>query len=64
MSSLSSCSKILQLFIENINTKIKLNSLFSNKKEKENELDLPRSVIYSTESNDFTSLSWIVAHPY
>ena len=63
MSSLSSCSKILQPFILHINIKIKINSLFSNKK-KENELDLPRSVIYSTESNDLTSLSWIASHPY
>ena len=43
--------KVLQLFFLNSNTIIKPNSLFSNTK-KENELDPPRSVIYSTESND------------
>ena len=53
MSSLSSCSKLLQFlqFFFNSNTIIKPNSLFSNKKQ-ENELDPPRSVINSTESND------------
>ena len=52
MSSLSSCSEFLQLFFLNSNKIIKPNSLYSNKKRKENELDPPRSVIYSTESND------------
>ena len=50
MSSLSSCSKFLHLLFINSNTIIKPNSLF--KKKKENELDPPRPVIYSTESND------------
>ena len=52
---LSSCSKFLQLFFLNSNAITKPNSLFSYKK-KENELDPPRSVIYSTESNDTTLL--------